>query len=96
MKDDYSNTKKSFDDYKGLLPIIKEWLGREGLSFFREIKEKYGKVNACLEINGIPWPVHMREGMQVRNKLRVLTDNSWTVYEYDNTWSDVIEASLSL
>jgi len=86
--------KKSREDYIPLILEMKAWLGEDGLSFFAKIKEEYGKVNAVWIERGIPHPVHFREGMLVRNKLRVLTQGSWTTNEYDNTWVDIIEECI--
>jgi hypothetical protein len=93
MKDDI-NGKKNKEDYIAIIPEIKKWLGEEGLAFFRKVKAEYGKVNAVWAEGGIPHAVHFREGMQIRNKLRDLTGNSWSVYEYDNTWADIIEECI--
>lgn len=77
-----------------LIPSLKEWLGVAGITFFKELKSKYGTVAATWDEGGIPHCVHFREGMQVRNKLRDLTNGSWTPYEYDNTWADIIEECI--
>ncbi len=97
-----------------LILQLKEWLGEDGISFFREIKEKHGTVNAIwmegeedrqgmTELrkaihratgNGIPHPVHFREGMQVRNFLRKATDYSWTDHEYDNKLTGLVEEAI--
>lgn len=89
-----ANAKKERQDYEPLLPDMKKWLGNKGLSFFKEIKNEYGTVLATWMEYGIPHCVHFREGMQVRNKLRELTKDSWTSFEYDNTWAEIIEACL--
>lgn len=89
MKDDIY-AKKNEGDYLYLIPELKKWLGPEGLAFFKKIKAEHGTLNAVWMKGGIPHSVHFREGMQIRNKLRNLTDNAWSVYEYDNTWMDII------
>ena len=73
---------------------IKEWLSASGVSFFREMQEKHGTVSPVLIECGIPHPVHFREGMQVRNKLRDITKYSWTDHEYDDLWTTVIEKAI--
>ncbi len=93
MKDDVEG-KKSRPEYMPLVPQLKEWLGVDGIAFFRSLKAKYGKVDAIWDEGGIPHVVHFREGMQVRNKLRDLTNGEWSVYEYDNTWKDIIEECI--
>ncbi len=30
-----------------IISQLQEWLGEDGLSFFREVKEKHGRVDAC-------------------------------------------------
>ena len=89
------NAKKDRAEYLQYIPELKKWLGAAGLMFFRNIKNEHGKVNAIWDEGGIPHCVHFREGMQVRNKLRDLTSNSWTVYEYDNTWVEIIEECIN-
>lgn len=88
------DAKKSYDDYKDLIPELAQWLGDTGLYFFRELKEKYGNIDCCYIEGGMPHPVHFREGIKVRNKLRELTNNTWTVYEYDNTWAEIIDKCI--
>ncbi len=86
--------KKSKSEYSHLIPDLKKWLGLNGLTFFKGLKEQYGKVNAVWNEGGIPHCVHFREGMQVRNKLRELTNGDWSCNEYDNTWAEIIEECI--
>lgn len=68
----------------------KSWLKQEGIDFFKKIKEKHGSVNVVYEENGFPHPVHFREGMQVRNFMRMIlnyTDDEWL----DNNWVNLIK-----
>jgi hypothetical protein len=88
--------KKPKEEFDHLIPDMRIWLGSGGLNFFRNIKEEYGVLNAVWMEGGIPHPVHFREGMQVRNKLRELTQGTWTSHEYDNTWVDVIEECIKI
>lgn len=85
---------KSRATFMPLIPEIKKWLGIDGIKFFKEIKHKYGTINACWMEDGIPHSIHFREGMSVRNKLRDLTHNSWTSHEYDDTWIEIIEECI--
>lgn len=78
-----------------LVAQVRDWLGQEGVDFFRKVKEDHGQINACWMEGGIPHPVHFREGMQVRNKLRELTGNAWTTHEYDDNWVEVIERAIN-
>lgn len=74
---------------------LREWLGPDGIAFFTETKEEHGRVDAVFVEGGIPHAVHFREGMQVRNKLRDLTNNSWTDHQYDDLWVAAVEAALA-
>jgi hypothetical protein len=69
-----------------LVQELRTFLGEEGLSFFRELKEEHDTVSPILTIelggggggeveNGakkrkIPYPVHFHEGRQIRNWMR--------------------------
>lgn len=86
--------KKDRAEYMQLIPKLKEWLGIDGINFFKKVKADHGQINAVWDEGGIPHSVHFREGMQIRNKLRDLTDGSWSAYEYDNTWIDIIEECI--
>jgi len=79
-----------------LVQQMKRWLGEAGLKFFGDLRKKYGEsFGVAVWMEGdIPHPVHFREGMQVRNKLRDLTNGSWTAHEYDDNWATVIEKCL--
>lgn len=77
-----------------IVTAIREWLGEDGIAFFRNNLEQHGTVSPLLKDGDIPHPVHFREGMQVRNKLRDLTGNSWTAHEYDERWQDIIEQAI--
>lgn len=77
-----------------LVADVREWLGEDGLAFFRQNLEEHGTVSPLLKDGPIPHPVHFREGMTVRNKLRDLTNNSWTDHEYDDRWKTVIERAI--
>lgn len=85
---------------KKLLNAVHKWLGFEGLSFFSELKEKYGKVNCVFTEDGpvpIPHSVHFREGMQVRNFLRGQPEcKGWSDHDFDNKWADIIEQVIEM
>jgi len=79
-----------------LVKKVHQWLGPEGRDFFKGIKENNEDLATAVWMeNGIPHPVHFREGMQVRNFLRKtgLCDN-WTDHDLDNNWGTVIEQAL--
>ena len=77
---------------KELVQKLKDWLGEDGISFFSDIKEKYGKIDAVWMEGNIPHVVHFREGMQVRNFLRDLTN--WDSHELDEKWVGLIEECI--
>ena len=77
-----------------LVAGIREWLGEDGIRFFRDLKSTHGRIDACWNEGGIPHIVHFREGMQVRNQLRELTNFSWTSHEYDERWVSIIERAI--
>jgi len=86
--------KKSRAEFMPFIPELKQWLGIKGINHFKQIKANYGQINAVWDEDGIPHAVHFREGMQIRNKLRDLTNDGWSCYEYDNTWVDIIEECI--
>lgn len=54
---------------------LKIWLGEENVRYFKHLKGLKGSVFPVLKLNmdkkGLPGhPVHLREGMQIRNYLR--------------------------
>jgi len=78
---------------KKLINKAKKWLGKNGIKFFRDVQTKYGKIaTACWMHEGIPHPVHFREGMQVRNWLR--TNSDWDFDRIENHWDELINQLL--
>jgi hypothetical protein len=77
-----------------LVEQIRAWLGEQGVTFFRNLKESHGRVDAIWMEGSVPHIVHFREGMQVRNKLRELTNNEWTAHEYDDRWIGIVEQAI--
>lgn len=65
-----------------------------GIQFFREIYADYKALNVCLPGYSIPHPVHLREGMQVRNALRELTDYKYDAHWYDGMWIPLTIAAI--
>lgn len=74
-----------------LADALSEWLGDEGKEFFAKIFEHYGKLNVVIPDRILPHPVHFREGMAIRNRLRELTN-----YKYDAVWYDAMWEPLTL
>jgi len=103
---------------KSFVKHTKKWLRDDGIKFFREIKEKYGRIDAIWmegdeneeELKGvaaavayargvparIPHAVHFREGMQVRNYMRLANDycKGWDDHDYDDNWVELIEKCI--
>ena len=70
---------------------LQMWLGVDGIRFFKELKEKYGKVDAVYMDGSIPHLVHFREGMSVRNFLRTLDEcENWDAHKLDDSWVEII------
>ena len=74
---------------------VRKWLGPEGVKYFRDLKEKHGIVSPVINVGGMPYAVHFREGMQVRNQLRLLTKHKWTDHQYDNVWQEIVERAIT-
>ena len=77
---------------------MREWMGQEGIRWFRHLKGLKGTVIPVLKLNyarkGMPvWPVHYHEGMQVRNWLRenVKAIQDMGPVELDEAYEDIIE-----
>ena len=74
----------------------KDWLGEDGIKFFKETKEKYGEIAAVYSEGGIPHSVHFNEGMQVRNFLRSTSlCLNWTHHDLDDNWVKIIEIIIN-
>lgn len=82
-------------DKSHINPILKEWLGESGINWFREIKKEHGTINAVWMEGKIPYSVHFREGMQIRNKLRELIPDMGDHW-YDDNWVEIIEETILL
>ncbi len=77
---------------KELIVKLRKWLGKAGIDFFSGLKTKYGRVDAIWMEDNIPHVVHFREGMQVRNFLRMHVD--WDSHKLDNEWVGLIEEAI--
>jgi len=78
-----------------LLTKLRKWLTPNGIRFFKELKEKYGTILAVYMEGSIPHPVHLREGMQIRNWMREQAEfKDFTAHDYDNFWSYLIERAI--
>lgn len=78
-----------------LVKRVRKWLGKGGVSFFKSMREKHGSVSPIFMEDGIPHPVHFREGMQVRNFLRKTgLCKGWGAHDYDNNWMEIIKKAI--
>ena len=76
---------------------FKKWLGEDGIRYFRHLKGLKGTVVPVLHSkSGIPWPVHFREGMQVRNWLRGNTElgKKLDSVELDDCYVEILEEAI--
>ena len=77
-----------------LVETVRNWLGKDGVDFFAECKRDHDTVAPVLS-GYIPHPVHLREGMQVRNFLRGLDHcKDWEFDDFEEGWVEVIEACI--
>jgi len=80
-----------------ILDAVRDWLGIEGLAFFSKVKDDHGRLDAVWMEGGIPHPVHLREGMQIRNFLRSLPQcKDWGCHTLDNEWTKIVEEALEI
>lgn len=78
-----------------LVKAVRDFLGDEGVAFFRECRGKYGTVSPVLGNSVLPHPVHFREGMRVRNAMRQSgLCEGWTDHDYDEHWADIVEMAI--
>ena len=77
---------------------LKKFLGEEGIRFFRHLKGLKDTVIPVLKLNmakkGMPaYPVHFREGMQIRNWLRENVDfaKDQTSIDLDDCYASILE-----
>ena len=85
-------------EFRAQVTAVREWLGPDGLKFFRDVKEEHGEVNVVLTIPGsrIPHPIHFREGMQIRNVLRKSgLCKGWSDHDLDDRWAEIVEQAIS-
>jgi len=89
---------------------LRDYLGEAGKEFFQELYEKHGHFNVVLSCDVkrnfgnagplLPHPVHMREGMDVRNAMRDIHTAIGHPHEsahwYDNSWQSAVKACLGI
>lgn len=88
-----------------IIDKLHEWLGKDGRHYFRTLQKFYGtvipviKVKIGRKLTGprcyVPYPIHLREGMQVRNFLRELDEcTDWTHDQFENDYVSYIEEAM--
>lgn len=80
---------------------FKNFLGEETIRWFRHLKGLTGTVIPCLKLNmerkGMSaYPVHFREGMQIRNWLRENAEFTKTTssIDLDDCYVEIIEYAI--
>lgn len=87
---------------KPLEERLREWLGEDGKDFFSGLMRDHGTLLAVFPLrlaNGssIPYSVHFRDGMMVRNWLRSQPEcQGWDAHKYDDEWADLVKKALGL
>lgn len=84
------------------MAAFKKWLGDDGIRYFRHLKGLKGTVVPVLKLNkeknaGVPvYPVHYREGMQIRNWLRGNTElgKKLDSVELDDCYVSILEEAI--
>ena len=85
---------------ESLVKKLSEWLGDDGLHFFRTLYKLTGSYIPVLKLNyekkGVPaHPVHFREGVSVRNFLREQNEcGNWSFEEIENNYALVIREAV--
>jgi len=82
---------------------LRAWLGYDGQAFFQMCVEQYGNIaSAVWTEGGLPHPVHLREGMAVRNFMRDMhmdllgeTLDSSIEHYYDDNWVGAVMAVIA-
>ena len=83
-----------------LVDQVRVWIGRPGLRWFRLLRHRHGKIPLAIGLNpkrkGMPaHPIHLREGMQIRNFLRKLPECAgWTYENLSDTWQAIVSAAV--
>jgi hypothetical protein len=76
---------------------VAKLLGPQMIEFFQRMVTEHGRVDPILFDGIIPHPVHLREGMTVRNSMRQIEEcNDWTAHDLDDSWTDVVRKIMEL
>jgi hypothetical protein len=78
-----------------LIKKTKKWLGKEGTVFFTTMLLEHSTISPVFIEGNLPHVVHFREGMQVRNFLRMQKEcKNWDDCQLDDNWMQVIELAI--
>jgi hypothetical protein len=81
----------------GLIEDVRKWLGGDGRDLFLTYYKEHGTVSPVLSGEGMPHPVHFREGMQVRNFMRKTgLCEDWNAHDYDDNWQEVVRKAIGM
>ena len=77
-----------------LIPRLREYLGVEMIDFFKICWREHGTYSPVLFPRGpgsFPHPVHLREGVRIRNFMRKTgLCEGWDDHDYDNNWVEAV------
>lgn len=79
-----------------MIESVRKFIGDDNVRWFAHVKGLKGSVNSVLRLNAnkkfLPvHPIHLREGMQIRNHLRRHPDSKgWNDEDFDNAWVMII------
>jgi len=85
---------------ENLINKFSKWIGNENLRYFKHLNGLTGTYAPVLKLNqkrkGIPvHPVHLREGMQIRNWMRQQKEcNGWNDIDFDDNWCNLVELTI--
>jgi hypothetical protein len=84
-----------------VVEAVGKFIGPENIRWFRHVKGLKGEVSCVLRLNykrkHMPGhPIHLREGMQIRNFMRSLPEcKGWTQDQLEKGWVEVIEKLIA-
>lgn len=79
---------------------LRNWLGRRELRWFRLLIYRHGEIPLAIRLNyqrkRMPaHPIHLREGMQIRNFLRQQAEcANWTQHDLEDRWRAITETAV--
>jgi hypothetical protein len=82
---------------KSIIDKVGAFLGEENIRWFAHVKGLKGEIDAVLRLNMkrkfLPvHPIHLREGMQIRNFMRGLPEcKHWPQDTFEHGWIEVVE-----